>query len=122
MPGAGDFDTGDAILAEHAVAILGPARGGEHAHHGHDAQRSGDRRQLIRDLLERGMDIMRVNCAHDDAQVWAQMVRNLRLAEETGRRMHGVLRPRRPEAAHRTDRSGGDDRQVAAAAGSRSAG
>jgi len=37
--------------------------------------------QLIRQLLESGMNCMRVNCAHDSAAVWQAMVRHLRNAE-----------------------------------------
>lgn len=41
---------------------------------------------LVRDLLEAGMSVMRVNCAHDDASCWAAMISNLRRAErEVGR-------------------------------------
>jgi pyruvate kinase len=38
--------------------------------------------ELVRDLLDRGMDCMRVNCAHDDAEAWSSMIANLRRAEE----------------------------------------
>ncbi len=42
---------------------------------------------LVRDLLWRGMDCIRINCAHDDPDVWLAMITNLRRAEaETGRR------------------------------------
>ncbi|MFZ0711361.1 MAG: pyruvate kinase [Terrimicrobiaceae bacterium] len=41
---------------------------------------------MIRDFLSRGMDIMRVNCAHDGPDEWRRMVEHLRLAEkETGK-------------------------------------
>jgi len=47
---------------------------------------AADHYDLIRDLLESGMDVMRVNCAHDDAAAWERMVGHLRRAErETGR-------------------------------------
>lgn len=36
---------------------------------------------LIEQLLHAGMNIMRINCAHDNADVWQQMLANLRLAE-----------------------------------------
>ncbi len=36
---------------------------------------------LVRSLLERGMNCMRVNCAHDDAEAWGRMIANLRRAE-----------------------------------------
>ena len=77
------FDTGAAILAEHAVSILGPrpTQRNTRIMVTMPSEAATDV-QLIRDLLQRGMDIMRVNCAHDDARVWAQMVRNLRLAEQ----------------------------------------
>jgi pyruvate kinase len=41
---------------------------------------------LVRDLLAKGMDCMRINCAHDDESAWAGMIRNLQKArEEMGR-------------------------------------
>ncbi len=41
---------------------------------------------MIRDFLHRGMNIMRVNCAHDGPEEWRRMVEHLRLAEkETGK-------------------------------------
>jgi pyruvate kinase len=41
---------------------------------------------LIHNLLDSGMDCMRINCAHDDPQTWNRMIRNLRYAERiTGR-------------------------------------
>ena len=41
---------------------------------------------LVRQLVERGMDIARINCAHDDAEGWRSMARHVRqAAEATGR-------------------------------------
>ncbi len=41
---------------------------------------------IVRDFLLRGMNIMRINCAHDGAEEWRRMVDHLRLAEsETGK-------------------------------------
>ena len=41
---------------------------------------------VARDFLLRGMNIMRVNCAHDGPEEWRRMVEHLRLAEkETGK-------------------------------------
>ncbi|EIJ33528.1 pyruvate kinase [Thiothrix nivea] len=36
---------------------------------------------LIENLLTAGMDVMRINCAHDTADEWQQMIANLRMAE-----------------------------------------
>ncbi|QDU73496.1 Pyruvate kinase [Bremerella volcania] len=42
---------------------------------------------LIFELLQAGMDVMRINCSKDDHKTWAQMIEHLRRAEkETGRR------------------------------------
>jgi pyruvate kinase len=37
---------------------------------------------LVRDFLNRGMSIMRINCAHDSADEWLRMVESLQAAEE----------------------------------------
>ena len=42
--------------------------------------------QLLEDLLKAGMDIMRINCAHDEPAAWLAMIANLRQAQRaTGR-------------------------------------
>jgi pyruvate kinase len=38
--------------------------------------------ELVRDLLLRGMDCMRINCAHDGPEGWSAMIGNLRRAEK----------------------------------------
>lgn len=41
---------------------------------------------LVRELVERGMNIARINCAHDDAEAWRAMAEHVRqAAEATGR-------------------------------------
>jgi len=82
------FDSGPALLEAHADAILGAApqerqtrimvtMPGEAA----------DDPDLIRRLVEAGMGIMRINCAHDSQAVWQRMVEHLRHAErELGER------------------------------------
>jgi pyruvate kinase len=76
---------GQALLHTHAAALLGPARGrprvmvtlpSEAAHSP----------ELVRTLIEAGMDLARINCAHDDEQAWRAMARNVRdVASELGR-------------------------------------
>jgi pyruvate kinase len=77
-----NFDSGDGILAEHAVSSLGPRSPGRNTRImvTMPSEAATDP-ELIHGLLAHGMDIMRVNCAHDDAHVWGQMVQNLRKAE-----------------------------------------
>lgn len=44
------------------------------------------RPELVRELVEEGMDCARINCAHDGPDAWRAMIANIRLAAvETGR-------------------------------------
>jgi pyruvate kinase len=47
---------------------------------------------LVRDLLEAGMDCLRINCAHDSEPIWKAMIGNLRKAErEVGRKCRVLM-------------------------------
>jgi pyruvate kinase len=46
---------------------------------------------LVRDLVEAGMDCMRINCAHDEEGTWAAMVENLQRAKKETRRHCQIL-------------------------------
>jgi len=46
---------------------------------------------LIRNLLETGMDCMRINCAHDGPAAWLRMVEHLRHARKALRRNCSIL-------------------------------
>lgn len=53
---------------------------------------AADEYALIRDLLVSGMDIARINCAHDDERVWLRIIENIRKSEkETGRACRIVI-------------------------------
>ena len=77
-----DYDLGKALLREQTVAILGNS----------PPERSvrvmvtmpseaADNPNITHLLLTQGMNIMRVNCAHDDAEAWLRTVRHLRQSE-----------------------------------------
>jgi pyruvate kinase len=92
-PGAPvDFDSGPARLEKHTRRLLGPRPQGRAAHimvtMPPEAAADGP---LIEQLLASGMDIMRINCAHDDARAWRAMVRHLRAAEKRSGRRCRVL-------------------------------
>ncbi len=41
---------------------------------------------MVRELIEAGMDMARINCAHDDEYTWTKMIKNIEeAAEESGR-------------------------------------
>jgi pyruvate kinase len=77
------MDGGDTLLARHACALLGRA-GGEHKTRIMVTMPSeaADDPALVCDLLNRGMQIMRINCAHDDRDAWSSMLTHLRQAEK----------------------------------------
>lgn len=79
--------TGPATLAKNADDLLGAAPKGRavrimvtmpgEAAHAYE---------LVKSLVENGMDVMRINCAHDGESAWEAMIGHLRRAnEETGR-------------------------------------
>ncbi|GGC71264.1 pyruvate kinase [Marinobacter halophilus] len=86
-PGTGstiDIQEGPRVLTRHTDQLLGPAANErsvrimvtmptEAAHDG----------SIIHNLLAKGMNCMRVNCAHDSPEIWRAMIRNLRQAEQT---------------------------------------
>jgi len=80
------FEAGNKILAQHAAALLGPVRNNAARIMVTTPSEAARRYALVRDMVAAGMDVMRINCAHDDELRWAQMVKHLRRAErETGR-------------------------------------
>jgi len=81
-PEAVDYHEGKCLLSRNTDALLGPIT---------DERRvrimvtmpseAGQDCTLVRKLLASGMDCMRINCAHDNAAAWADMIANLRRAE-----------------------------------------
>jgi len=48
--------------------------------------------RLVQELVESGMDCLRINCAHDTEEEWLHMIRNLRRAErKLGRRCRVLM-------------------------------
>lgn len=82
-----DWDAGPARLREHADAVLGPVPAERSARimvtMPSVAAKDPD---VVRELVQRGMNCMRINCAHDGPEAWLRMIENLRRAErELGR-------------------------------------
>jgi len=82
-----EIGEGAALLQANTDALLGPAPPGRKVRimvtMSNDAATDYT---LVRDLVQNGMDCMRINCAHDNPEAWLGMIRNLQKArEETGR-------------------------------------
>jgi pyruvate kinase len=77
------FDEGIDRLEAHAVDLLGPepAERAVRIMVTMPSEASEDY-LLVRELLDWGMNCMRINCAHDDPFAWGRMVANLRRAEQ----------------------------------------
>jgi pyruvate kinase len=79
-----DDRTGPLLLHDHARSLLGPTRRFRSVRIMVTMPpEAATNEQLLVDLLRAGMDVMRINCAHDDADTWRRMVANLRKAERT---------------------------------------
>jgi pyruvate kinase len=77
-----NLDTGQMLLARHATDLLGLPAGKRLVRIMVTMPtEAATNPMLVHDLLAAGMDVMRINCAHDDPLVWAAMVDNLRRAQ-----------------------------------------
>jgi pyruvate kinase len=84
-PFAGRIDVakGQRLLDAHTEATLGPRPGGRGvAIMVTMPSGAADDYTLVSQLVQQGMDCMRINCAHDDTDRWARMIENLRRAVE----------------------------------------
>jgi len=72
------------LLSDHADQLMGTYQSGRTVRimvtmpteAGHDPS-------IIHQLMEKGMDCMRINCAHDSPEIWQAMIGNLRSAEQS---------------------------------------
>ncbi len=83
-PAAGAMGEGASRLAAHADALLGRPAGKRSARImvTMPSEAASDP-ALVEALLKAGMDVMRINCAHDGPEAWRAMIANLRLAQGT---------------------------------------
>jgi pyruvate kinase len=81
-----DLDPGELELRypgadSHEKAILGDTPSGRDVSIMVTLPReAGSNYSLVADMLAAGMSVARINCAHDDEAVWADMIRNVRAA------------------------------------------
>jgi pyruvate kinase len=86
-----DFAAGQQMLADHTAAVLGPRPAERAAIMVTMPSEAATDYTLVSDLLQHGMDCMRINCAHDDADAWARMIDHLRRAQKQHGRPCQVL-------------------------------
>ncbi len=86
-PSESGFNRGLQLLEQHSIELFGPFHEHSKVHVMVTlATETAWDYELILALLDKGMTCARINCAHDDAPVWRNMIRNIRRAEtETGK-------------------------------------
>jgi pyruvate kinase len=86
------FHEGQEILAANSEALLGPNRPGRPARIlvTMPTEAASDY-GLVTEMVARGMDCARINCAHDDPDQWRRMAENVRRAAEACGRTCRVL-------------------------------
>ena len=78
---ARDIRTRNPSSATHRNAILGPSPEGRNASIMVTLPtEAADNRELVAEMIDAGMNVARVNCAHDNAEVWTRMIANVRAA------------------------------------------
>jgi pyruvate kinase len=79
-----DLGGGNRLLAKHAKALFGPIqRRGQTRIMVTMSSEAADDYQLVHDLLKQGMNLMRINCAHDNSAAWSRMIAHLQQAKKT---------------------------------------
>lgn len=70
-------------LTQRTLELLGPAPAGRRTRIMVTLpSAAADDPDLLQRLIKRGMNLARINCAHDDAQAWQQMAHNVRQAAQ----------------------------------------
>ena len=78
-----NFSSGPQALARHTEFLLGPAPAGRQVRIMVTMpSEAADSYDLVRELLRAGMDVMRINSAHDEPSAWRSMAEHLRRATD----------------------------------------
>lgn len=85
-PASASFDVGNRLLEMHSRDLLGPAPPRRHPRIVVTLPSTSEADYtLIASLVQQGMEVARINCAHDGPVAWERMIRHIRRAEK----LHG---------------------------------
>ncbi|MDJ0903663.1 MAG: pyruvate kinase [Xenococcus sp. MO_188.B8] len=86
-PSLAAFLAGDRFLTQHTEEVFGKSANQRRVRIMVTLPtEAAENYKLVRELVQRGTDCIRINCAHDTKEQWAAMIKRLRQAEiETGR-------------------------------------
>lgn len=87
------FFDGEECISRRAAELLGPTAGSRSvAMLVTCPSTAADDPEFMRALAQRGVEAIRINCAHDDATVWQRMIDHARAVEaETGHRLRVLM-------------------------------
>jgi pyruvate kinase len=86
------YRSGQALQRQHAEALFGPAPARRKAHIMVTLpSEAATDAALVRELVQSGMDVARINCAHDEAGAWIAMAAHVREAAAAAGRPVRVL-------------------------------
>jgi pyruvate kinase len=106
-PRPATFYRGNRLLRHHTDAVFGPAPPNRQVRIMVTVGAAGRDRRFVRALVESGADVVRVNCAHDEADTWCATIANVRrAAADAGRECRVLADLEGPRA--RTGRVGGE--------------
>ena len=91
-PAIGDVERSTEALAQNTAAIFGPPCDDRRTRILVTLSRqAGKKPKFARALVRAGMDAARINCAHDDPELWSAMIANVREASKDDGRFRPVL-------------------------------
>ncbi|MDQ0508217.1 pyruvate kinase [Peptoniphilus ivorii] len=77
------FYEGPEILAKNTLEIFGPTESKNYTRiMATLPTEAADDQKFVDKLVENGMNIARINCSHDDEEIWTQMIERVRAAEK----------------------------------------
>ena len=110
-PRPNDFYRGNRLLRRHTDAVFGRPAGQREVRIMVTLPAEAQDYGFVRELVEHGADLVRINCAHDTAEAWTAMARNARrAARDTGRTCQILVDLEGPRA--RTARVTGPAKEV----------
>jgi pyruvate kinase len=112
------FFRGNRLLRRHTSAVFGQPAGTSEVRIMVTLPLEAEEYAFVRALLERGADVVRINCAHDTPEAWARMAANARrAARELDRPCRILVDLEGPRA--RTGRVDGPRKELVVAVGDR---
>jgi len=82
-PSKESFELGNKLLRENTIHAFGNEPPERYARIMVTlATEAAEQYKFVKKLMEHGMDVARINCAHDNQQIWKQMINHIRQAEK----------------------------------------